>query len=109
MDETKDLGVGRVLEDCLETRLVVVHVLLNLTALNVKHIDEHLHVPEDILPLAGEVVVHEHFLAGESRQTDRQTDRHTHSETTDTRRDSTVFTHPPQSQRFRTRLPRKRT
>lgn len=65
MNEAEYLGIRRVLENGLKAGLVVVHVLFNLTALNIKHIDEHLHISEDVLSLAGEVIVHEHLLAGE--------------------------------------------
>ena len=64
VDQAEDLGVGGVLQDGLQAGLVVVHVLLQLPALHVEHIDQHLHVPEDVVPLAGEVVLHERVLAG---------------------------------------------
>ena len=69
MDETEDLGLGRVLQDGLETRLVVVHVLLQLGALHVEHVDQHLHVAEDVVTLARKVVLHERLLAAEQRDT----------------------------------------
>ena len=64
VDEAEDFGIGGELENGLQTRLVIVHVLLNLTTLNIKHIDENLNITKHILPLASEVVVHEHFLPG---------------------------------------------
>lgn len=60
--ETEYLGVGRVLENGLQTGLVIVHVLLNVSALHIKDIYEHLHIPEHIITLTGEVVLHESFL-----------------------------------------------
>lgn len=35
---------------------------LRTVALDIKNIDEHLHVPEDVIPLIGEVVLHEGLL-----------------------------------------------
>ena len=42
VDEAEDLGLGREGDDGLEAALVVVHVLLQLAALHVKHVDENL-------------------------------------------------------------------
>ena len=39
------------------------HVSLHLSALHIKHIDEHLHIAKHIVSLAGEVVLHEGFLS----------------------------------------------
>lgn len=61
--QAEHLGVRGVLEDGLQAGLVVVHVFLQLTALHVKHIDQHLHVPENVVPLAGEVVLHKSVLS----------------------------------------------
>ena len=49
MDETEDLGFGRELEDRFQTRLIVMHVFLQFTRLDVKHIDQDLDVSEDVL------------------------------------------------------------
>ena len=62
MDEAEDAGVARVLHQRLETRLVVVHVLFQLPALDVEHIDQHLDVVEDVVALARKVVLHERLL-----------------------------------------------
>lgn len=51
------------MQNGLETRLVVVHVFLQLTALDVKHINKHLHISENVVPLAGEVIFHECVLS----------------------------------------------
>ena len=42
VDEAEDLGLGRVLEDGLQARLVVVHVLLQLAGLHIEHVDQDL-------------------------------------------------------------------
>ena len=71
MNEAKDLGIGGVLENGFKAGLVVVHILLNLTTLNIKYIDQHLHISEDILSLAGEVVVHKHLLTAKQHNEHR--------------------------------------
>ncbi len=63
VDQAEDLGVGRVLQDGLQARLVVVHVLLHLATLYVEDVDQNLDVSEDVVALAREVVLHERFLA----------------------------------------------
>lgn len=63
MDEAEHFGVGGVLQDGLQTGLVVVHVFLQLTALHVKHINEDLDVSEDVVPLAREIILHERVLS----------------------------------------------
>ena len=67
MKETKDLGFGRVVQNGLQTRLVIMHVTLDVPALYVKDIDEDLHVAKDVVPLTGEVALHEGFLTGGKR------------------------------------------
>jgi len=39
-----------------------VHVLLELPALDIKHVDEDLHIAEDVVALARKVVLHESLL-----------------------------------------------
>ena len=68
MDQTEDLGVGGVLQDGLQARLVVVHVLLHLTALHVKDVDQNLDISEHVVALARKVVLHERFLAVKRRE-----------------------------------------
>jgi hypothetical protein len=63
MHQTEDFGLGRVLQDGLETALVVVHVFIQLSAFNIKDIDQHLYVPKDIVSLTGKIVFHEGFLS----------------------------------------------
>jgi len=63
MHQAEDFGLGRVLQDGLETALVVVHVFIQLSAFNIKDIDQHLYVPEDIVSLTGKIVLHEGFLS----------------------------------------------
>lgn len=62
MNEAEYARFGRVLEDGLKTRLIVVHVLLQLSALDVKYIDEHFNIAEYVISLAGEVILHECLL-----------------------------------------------
>lgn len=76
--ETEDLGIGRVLQDGFQTRLVVVHVFLQLAALDVEHVDQHLHVAEDVVPLAREVVLHERVLAAAVPQVQHQVAQESH-------------------------------
>lgn len=64
MNKAKYFCIRRVLQNGLETRLVVVHVFLQLATLNVEYINKHLHISENIVPLAGEVVLHECVLSG---------------------------------------------
>ena len=68
MHEAEHLGIRRVLENGLQARLVIVHVLLDVSALHIKDIDEDLHVPEHVITLTGEVVLHESFLPAMSRE-----------------------------------------
>lgn len=49
--EAEDLRVRRVDQQRLQARLVVVHVLVQLAALHIEHVDQHLHVPEDVVLL----------------------------------------------------------
>lgn len=63
MNKAKYFRIRRVLQNGLETRLVVVHVFLQLTALDVEHINKHLHISENVVPLAGEVIFHECVLS----------------------------------------------
>lgn len=62
MNEAEHFGIRGVLQDGLQTRLVVVHVFLELAALNIEYINKHLYISEDVVPLAGEVVLHERVL-----------------------------------------------
>ncbi len=39
------------------------HVLLQLSALHIKHVDQHLHIAEDVVSLTREVVLHERVLS----------------------------------------------
>ena len=64
VDEAKHLCIRGVLQDRLQARLIVVHVLLHLPALHVKHVDEHLHVAEHVVTLTCEVVLHKCLLPG---------------------------------------------
>ena len=63
VDEAEDLSVGGVLQDGLQTRLIVVHVLFHLSALHIKHVNEHLNVAEHIVTLTGKVVLHKSLLS----------------------------------------------
>lgn len=63
VNQAEHFSIGRVLQDGFQARLVVVHVFLQLAALHVKHINEHLHIPENVVPLAREVVLHEGVLS----------------------------------------------
>ena len=63
MHETEHLSVGGILQDGLQTGLIIMHVPLYVSALNVKHVNQHLHIPEHVVSLTGEVVLHERFLA----------------------------------------------
>ena len=46
VDEAEHLGVRAVLQDGLQAGLVVVHVLLQLARLHVKHVDQDLGRPQ---------------------------------------------------------------
>lgn len=59
------------LQNGLEAGLVVVHVLLHLSALHVKDVDQYLHIAEHIVPLCGEVVLHEYLLPGGREEGER--------------------------------------
>lgn len=63
VNETEHFSIGGVLQDGLQTRLVVVHVFLQLAALDIEYINKHLYVSENVVPLAGEVVLHERVLS----------------------------------------------
>ncbi|TNN79206.1 hypothetical protein EYF80_010450 [Liparis tanakae] len=52
VNEAEDFGVGRVLQDGLQTRLVVVHVFLQLAALNIEYINKNLYISKNVVPLA---------------------------------------------------------
>lgn len=65
MNQAEHFSVGGVLQDGLQTRLVVVHVLLQLAALHVEYVNEHLDISENVVPLAREVVLHEGVLSDE--------------------------------------------
>lgn len=60
--EAEYFGIRRVLEDGLQARLIIVQVLLDLPALHIKDVDQDLHVPEDIVTLTCEIILHESFL-----------------------------------------------
>ena len=53
-EETKDLGLGRVVQKGLQTRLTLVHVTLNVPALHAKDVD--------VASLTSKVALHEGFL-----------------------------------------------
>lgn len=38
------------------------HILLNVPTLNVKDVNKDFDISEDVVPLAGEIVLHESFL-----------------------------------------------
>lgn len=63
MDQAEDFGIRGVLQDGLQTRLVVMHVFLQLTTLDIEYINKNLYVSENVVPLAGEVVLHERVLS----------------------------------------------
>ena len=67
------------LQNGLETGLVVVHVFLHLSALHVKHVDEHLHVAEHVVTLSREIVLHKDLLSTE-REEERGRMRETEGE-----------------------------
>ena len=43
------------------------HVVLKLSALHVKHVNENLHIPEDIVSLTCEIILHEGILTENQR------------------------------------------
>lgn len=61
--QAEDLCVRRVLQDGFQTRLVVMHIFLQLSALHVKHIDQHLYIAKDVVSLTRKVVFHESVLS----------------------------------------------
>lgn len=63
VDKAENFGIGGVLQDGFQTRLVVMHVFFQLTALNIEYINKHLYVSENVVSLAGEVVLHERVLS----------------------------------------------
>lgn len=71
MHKAEDFGIRGVLQDGFETRLVVVHVLLQLSALNIKHVNKNLDVSENVVSLAGEIILHKCILPGEYKQRSR--------------------------------------
>jgi hypothetical protein len=64
VNKAEDLGLWREVTEGLETVLELRHVVaLEVLARDVKHVDEHLHVLEDVLSLAVEDLLHEEILA----------------------------------------------
>ena len=63
MYEAEYLCVSRVFPDGFETRLIILNVLLHLSTLHVEHVDQHGDVLKYIIPLRGEVVLHERLLS----------------------------------------------
>lgn len=51
VDKAKYFGIWRTLEDSLKTQLIVLHVLLLLTTLTIKHINENIDTNEYLLHL----------------------------------------------------------
>ncbi|CAM9184578.1 unnamed protein product, partial [Heterosigma akashiwo] len=70
--QDEHLGVRRVLLHRLQHALVVREVLLQLGALDVEHVDEHLHAAEDQVPLGVEVGLVEGVLAAAVPQVQHQ-------------------------------------
>lgn len=78
-NEENDVGIReeeppgeRYLVNRLQARLVVVHVVVQLAALHVEHVNQHLDVPEDVVLLRGEVLLHERLLAAAVPQVQHQ-------------------------------------
>lgn len=61
--KAEHFGIRGVLQDGFQTRLVVMHVFFQLTALNIKYVNKHFYISENVVPLAGEVVLHECVLS----------------------------------------------
>lgn len=61
--QAEDLCVRRVLQDSFQTRLVVMHIFLQLSALHIKNVDQHLYIAKDVISLTREVVFHESVLS----------------------------------------------
>ena len=76
--QAEDLGRLRVLPHRLQARVVVLHVLGELAALDVKDIDEDLHVAEDVVALRLEVVLHEGLLPAAVPQVEHQVPKEAH-------------------------------
>lgn len=61
--QAKDFGFWGILQNSLKAWLIVVHVFLKFTALHVKDINQNLHISEDVVTLASEVIFHEGVLS----------------------------------------------
>ena len=57
MDQTEHLGLRRVLHDGLQACLIVVHVFLHFTALNIEHVYKDLNILKHIVSLTCKVAV----------------------------------------------------
>ena len=57
--KAENLGISRVLKNCLEAGLIIVEIPLEFPALDIKHVDEHLNVAEYAFSLTGNVALHE--------------------------------------------------
>lgn len=109
--QAEDLCVRRVLQDGFQTRLVVMHIFLQLSALHIKHIDQHLYIAKDVVSLTREVVFHESVLAVQFTCKDEARMKSSSQKPSNKTRlyRGARDTYPPQSHRFSTRLPRNRT
>ena len=67
MDKAENFGIWGTLEDSLKTQLIVLHVLLHLTTLTIKHINEDIDITEYLLHLVRFRAV-EKFLAEEIKK-----------------------------------------
>jgi len=72
VDEDKDLGFARVLNQSADDVDIGGHVSLNVSTLYVEDIDEHANVAEDVSSLLGEVVLHKGLLATTVPEVERQ-------------------------------------
>lgn len=68
VDQTEDQSLGWVLQNGFQARLVIVEITVLLSCLYIKDIDQDLHVLEDIVPLAREIVLHEGLLARKQKK-----------------------------------------
>lgn len=72
VDEDKDFGFTGVLDKRADDVDVGGQVALDVAALNVKHVDEHADVAEDVGSLLGEVVFHKSFLSAAVPEVQRE-------------------------------------
>lgn len=61
-----------ILQNCFQTTLVVMHISVKFSTFNIENIDKDLHIPEDIVPLAGKIVFHECFLTDNDNNTNER-------------------------------------